>query len=79
MDAANPRRAAEYYKDAGVGYLQGIDRANTLFKDLGFERIPSGMLLDENGIVRFAKFGGFEADDKATVDQLEELLKQGAM
>ena len=74
MDAANPRRAAEHYQEAGVTFLQGIDRADALFKELGFERIPSGMFVDEDGVVRYAKFGGFDAGDKATVQRLEDLL-----
>lgn len=74
MDAANPRRAAERYQDSEVSFLQGIDRANTLFKELGFRSIPSGLLVDEEGVVRYAKFGGFDVRNKTIPERLEELL-----
>ncbi len=74
MDAANSRRAAERYEDEGVSFLRGIDRADALFKELGFRSIPSGILVDEQGVVRYAKFGGFDVRNKAILERLEELL-----
>lgn len=74
MDVANPRRAGERYEDEGVTFLRGIDRADVLFQELGFRSIPSGMLVDEEGVVRYAKFGGFDVRNKTILERLEELL-----
>lgn len=74
MDPANPRRAAERYEDEGVSFLRGIDRADALFKELGFRSIPSGILVDEEGVVRYVKFGGFDVGNKTILERLEELL-----
>jgi len=74
MDPSNPRRAAERYQDEGVNFLRGIDRADAIFKEVGFRSIPSGIFVDEQGVVRYAKFGGFDVRNKAILNRLEELL-----
>jgi hypothetical protein len=74
MDAAAPGQARELYEKAGVTFVRGLDRADMLFETLDFEVVPNGFFVDENGIVRFAKFGGFEVRDDTDRSAIEALL-----
>ncbi len=74
MDAAAPGKARELYQKAGVSFVRGIDRADMLFETLDFEVVPNGFFVDENGIVRYAKFGGFEVRDDTDRAAIEGLL-----
>jgi len=74
MDAAAPDNARRFYAEAGVSFVQGIDRADALWETLDFQVVPNGLFLDEQGIVRYAKFGGFEARQAADVAEIERLL-----
>ena len=74
MDAAAPGQARELYQRAGVTFVRGIDGADMLFETLDFEVVPNGFFVDENGIVRYAKFGGFEVRDDTDRAAIEGLL-----
>jgi hypothetical protein len=74
MDAAAPGQARELYEKAGVTFLRGLDRADMLFETLNFEVVPNGFFVDENGIVRYEKFGGFEVRNDTDRSAIEALL-----
>jgi hypothetical protein len=74
MDAANPDQARRFYQEAKVTFARGIDGADALWEAFDFDVVPNGIFLDESGVVRFAKFGGFEARDAADVEAIEKLL-----
>ncbi len=74
MDAATPDNARRFYESAGVTFLRGVDRADSLWDTLDFQVVPNGLFLDESGVVRYAKFGGFEARLQSDVAEIERLL-----
>ena len=74
MDAASPENARQFYDGARAAFVRGVDRADALWSTLGFQVVPNGIFIDEQGIVRYAKFGGFEARVKPDVDAIEKLL-----
>ena len=47
---------------------------STLF---GFKVVPNGVLVDAEGIIRYAKFGGFSIDNADDVDVVERFLEGG--
>ncbi len=51
---------------------QGI--TSTLF---GFKVVPNGLLVDEEGIIRYARFGGFSIDSAEDVAAVERFLEGG--
>ncbi len=59
MDAAHPERAREHYEKAGVTFVRGVDAEEALWSALDFDVVPNGIMMDGDGIVRYAKFGGF--------------------
>ena len=72
MDAAAPENARKFYDQSGVTFTRGVDRSDTLWETLDFQVVPNGLFVDEQGVVRYAKFGGFEARQHA--DEIERLL-----
>ncbi len=74
MDAAAPENARRFYDGAKAGFIRAIDRDDGLWEALDFQVVPNGIFLDENGIVRFAKFGGFEARDPEDLAAIEKLI-----
>ncbi len=65
--------AAKLYGEAGATYVRGIDRQNVLWEPLDFPGIPDGIFVDEQGIVRYVKLGGFDvrkSSDKAEIERL---------
>jgi hypothetical protein len=77
MDAAAPEQARRFYADAKVTFARAIDRSDGLWETLDFQVVPNGVFLDENGVVRYAKFGGFEARVAEDVSAIERLLAAG--
>ena len=50
-----------------------VDQHNLLGRLLDFKVVPNGVFLDEQGIIRYAKYGGFSIDrpeDRETIRQL---------
>src|SRR5262245_51004027 len=74
MDAAAPEQAAAFYEQSGVTFVRGIDGADALWETLGFSVVPNGIFVDESRIVRYAKFGGFEARVDQDREAIERLL-----
>jgi hypothetical protein len=69
-DAARP-----FVEAAGVTFPVVVDDQGVLSARLDFKVVPNGLLVDEEGIVRYAKYGGFDVanpDDVAVVDRFIE-------
>ena len=49
-----------YIDKAGATFVNAVDPANFLSDIYGFKAIPNGLLVDENGILRYMQFGGFD-------------------
>lgn len=60
MDAQGPEKARPYIEKAKLSYITAIDEENKLGAIFGFKAIPNGILLDESGVIRYTKFGGFD-------------------
>ena len=72
MDVQGAERARPYVEDAAAIFTTVVDEQNLLGQLYGFKAIPNGFLIDERGIVHYAKLGGFdirEADTKAVVEK----------
>ena len=60
MDAQGAQKARPYVEKAGAKFTTVVDDENLLGQLYGFKAIPNGFLIDEDGIVRYKKLGGFE-------------------
>ena len=67
-----PAAARSLVEDSGVTFPAIIDEHGILSRHFGFKVVPNGVLVDEEGTVRWTKFGGFSvenADDVAVVER----------
>jgi tetratricopeptide (TPR) repeat protein len=63
--------ARPFVEAAAVTFPVLIDAEGTLSTAFGFKAVPNGLLIDENGIVRYAKYGGFDVASPAAVAAVE--------
>ncbi len=59
---------------AGAEFPTLVDERGVTGDQFGFKVVPNGILVDEQGIVRFAKFGGFSIDNPDDVAVVERFL-----
>ena len=72
IDVQGADIARPYVEASRAAFTTVVDEQNLLGQLYGFNAIPNGFLIDERGIVRYKKLGGFdirEADTKAVVDR----------
>jgi tetratricopeptide (TPR) repeat protein len=60
IDMQGPARVLPYVEQAQPTYTNAIDENNVLADLFGFKAVPNGVFLDQAGIVRYTKFGGFD-------------------
>ena len=74
MDAQGPDLARRFTEAARVTFPTGVDRSQGLWELYDFKVIPNGFFVNEHGIVRYAKIGGFDVRDPADRQAIEHLL-----
>ncbi len=74
MDTQGAEVARRFTEAAGVTFPSAVDRAQGLWDLYGFPVVPNGFFVDEQGIIRYAKIGGFDARNPADVAAIEGLL-----
>ena len=79
MDTQGAALARRFTEAAGVTYPSAVDRAQGLWDLYGFSVVPNGFFVDEQGILRYAKIGGFDARNAEDVAAIERLLAAPAI
>ena len=72
MDAQGADRARPYAEAAGATFTTLVDEGNLLGQLYGFKAIPNGLLIDELGLLRYKRLGGFDirrAETAAVLDR----------
>lgn len=77
IDAQGSDRVRPYVEQARATFPTLLDETNVLSRLLGFKAVPNGVLVDESGVVRHAKFGGFNVQDAPTRAMVERWLSEG--
>ena len=72
MDAQGADRARPYVERAGATFTTLVDEENLLGEMFDFKLIPNGILIDEDGIVRYMKVGGFDVRKLETAAVVEK-------
>jgi len=74
VDTQGPEAARPWVEAAGATFTTVVDRENRLAALYDYKLVPNGIVLDERGIVRYAKIGGFSVENAADVDAVQRLI-----
>ncbi|MBI4496888.1 MAG: TlpA family protein disulfide reductase [Chloroflexi bacterium] len=59
MDAQGPQAARPWHQRAGATFPTVVDQGGSLAQRWGFKAIPNAWVIDETGVLRYQKLGGF--------------------
>jgi hypothetical protein len=77
VEHTGPEAACSFVEAAGATFPTIIDEQGALSRLFDFKVVPNGVLLDEDGTIRWAKFGGFSVDNPDDVAAVERFLAGG--
>ena len=70
VDLQGPDLPRPYHEQAGAEFTTVVDEENSLARVFGYKAIPNGVLVDENGVLQYQKYGGFNIKN----DEAKELV-----
>src|SRR3990172_841022 len=76
MDVQGAEVVRRFTASAQVSFPTAVDRAQGLWKLYGFDVVPNGFFVDEQGILRYRKVGGFDVRNPADAQAIESLLAE---
>ncbi len=71
VDAQGAEKARPFVEKAGATFTTLVDERNFLGRTYGFKAIPNGYLVDESGVVRYKRLGGFDVRRADTAQVVE--------
>ena len=71
VDAQGAEKARPFVEKAGATFTTLVDERNLLGRTYGFKAIPNGYLIDESGVVRYKRLGGFDVRRADTAQVVE--------
>ena len=74
MDTQGAEAARPWAEAAGATFPTVVDSENRLAYVYDYKLIPNGIVLDEQGIVRYRKIGGFSVDNEGDVAAVQRLI-----
>jgi len=74
VDTQGAEAARPWTERAGATFPTVVDRDNALAAIYDYTLIPNGIFLDAEGIIRYRKFGGFEAGSAADSAAIQRLI-----
>jgi hypothetical protein len=74
VDTQGAEAARPWHEQGGATFPTVVDRENILAQLYGYKLIPNGIFLDEAGIIRYRKFGGFNIESADDVNAIERLI-----
>ena len=73
--AQGAAKARPYVQRANATFTTLVDEANLLSGLFGFKAAPNGLLVDEQGVLVYRKYGGFDIRKAEYVSLVEEWLR----
>jgi tetratricopeptide (TPR) repeat protein len=77
MEHGGAELAKPFVEQAGATFPTVADEQGETIKLFDMRVVPNGVLVDEQGIVRYAKFGGFSIENVEDVAAVERFLSTG--
>jgi len=75
MEHTGAEAARPFVAAAGATFPNVVDEHGELSGRLGFKAVPNGVLIDTDGTIRWAKYGGFSIDKPEDVAIVERFLR----
>ena len=75
VDAQGAGKARPFVETAQAEFTTLIDDANLLGQLYGFKAIPNGYLIDDQGVVRYKKVGGFDIRSADTASVMRRWIE----
>ena len=75
LEHAGAEAARPYAARAGATFPVVVDEHGLTSGLLGFKVVPNGVLVDQDGIIRYAKYGGFSIDRAEDVAAVERFIR----
>ena len=79
LDLQGPDKARPFAEKAEATYITVVDEENLLGRLYGFKAVPNGFLIDEEGVVRYKKLGGFDIRKGEFADVLDRWVDSPGM
>lgn len=74
MDAGGVKVVKPIYEKAGATFVALVDPLNAMSEAFGLDVVPNGFLIDEAGVLRYKKVGGFEVKSSVYMKAIEDFL-----
>jgi hypothetical protein len=78
VDLEGEEAVRRWTERAGATFPTVLDAENRLGALLGYKVIPNGVLLDPEGVIRYAKLGGFEVNRPEDLAAVEAAMRSHA-
>lgn len=76
LDGQGAKRVEEFVEQARVTFPVVVDSTDCLWDVLGFDHLPNGYYIDERGVIRYLKVGGFDIRESLNAKILEDLISE---
>ena len=77
IDLQGPDKSRPYHEQAGAEFVTVVDEENSLARIFGYRAIPNGILVDEEGILQFQQYGGFDIKKDETRGLVTAFISDG--
>ena len=74
LETQGAAAARPWVERANATFPVLVDQHNLLGRLLDFKAVPNGVFLDEQGIIRYAKYGGFSIDRPEDREAIRKLI-----
>jgi hypothetical protein len=78
VDLQGADKARPYHEAAHAGFVTVVDEENALARLFGYNAIPNAVFVDEDGIVQFQYYGGFNINDKELSALVDAFVADGS-
>ncbi len=76
MDGQGPEVVRPFVQEAGVTFPVAVDSVDCLWDLYGFDHLPNGYYIDERGVIRYLKVGGFDIRESLNAKIIEDLISE---
>ncbi|MDP9352809.1 MAG: hypothetical protein M3P51_14900 [Chloroflexota bacterium] len=74
-DVQGVEAAGPYVEAARPDFTTAVDSTNMLGYLFGYKAVPNGVVLNSEGTVLYARYGGFSVHDEESVERVDAALK----